>query len=814
MFQKTKTMFYRFLFIIKILLFSLFVSAGSGGDSDEDNDAGIDSLFNMSIEELTRVVVETGTYVGTEKIHVPASVTTITKAEILLTPATNIADLIEIYVPGATWVSNGEGVTIGIRGIISDRNYKMLLLVNGVNLNQKAHNGALLELDHWDLNDIESIEIIRGPGSVVYGPGAINGIVNIKTIKATDNGLKGFVNYNKTYRSKGGGFYHSVKRENYSLFLYNSIQSTQGSPDKLFLAANHYDVGWVGTDDFRDVSAYRKGVLSDNLADYENQPQIKSMLQLNFKHGFSAMIRYTQAGAVLRNGIKQKYVIGYDADTNYIFSDLVNGRQIQYKGLSSYIEKKSKINDNVDVKLRINYVNQLFNRNTIAPRKMPFNRYSQDLYYYQKFQRYANPTDAFYKNQYFSEQVLTPEIIGKYKSDKLDVAAGGSISFNHWDKPWGKTSDYFAAGEGYFRIVSDSATTLYHNFYDNGTPLERPEGWSTVTLSGFAEISFQATESMMFIASARYDKDTYSKSLFSPRIAVSYEINDKNLVKAIGQISNRINTAESMIYKNEFNVPAYPEKLTGGEIIYTRIQGKKLLLNVSSFYNRNEVIAWRDNEFGTVLLGTIDIAGSEAEMLYSNKFLTCGLNHSFTKQVSMSVEDTSTVMVTQTSSYFNLDTPFGIDEDRDTIKLRGSGNDLTNWSNHTTKLYANWKVFNRITLHLNSQFFWKYQGNQNYLDIYETAAENSTSQDYKGTISHFLERFDEVGLYKLNYKVNAAVHYRINNRIGVVLSGTNLTGSFKQYTYLMPHTKHPTFYNRVAFSKAPIALSIKVNAKL
>src|SRR5262245_27785896 len=78
--------------------------------------------------------------------NVPDSVTTITEEDIRLTPARNIYDLMEVYVPGALWMNHSEGPHMGIRGIISDRNTKFLLLVNGRNLNQNAHNGAADEL--------------------------------------------------------------------------------------------------------------------------------------------------------------------------------------------------------------------------------------------------------------------------------------------------------------------------------------------------------------------------------------------------------------------------------------------------------------------------------------------------------------------------------------------------------------------------------------------------------------------------------------------------------------------------------------------
>ena len=106
----------------------------------------------------------------------------IEKTEMIkFTPARNIYDLIEVYVPGAIWMIHEEGPHMGIRGIIVNRNYKYLLLLNGRNLNNKGHFGAKSELEAWDLNDIERIEIIRGPGSVTYGPGAVGGVINIIT---------------------------------------------------------------------------------------------------------------------------------------------------------------------------------------------------------------------------------------------------------------------------------------------------------------------------------------------------------------------------------------------------------------------------------------------------------------------------------------------------------------------------------------------------------------------------------------------------------------------------------------------------------
>jgi outer membrane cobalamin receptor len=83
-------------------------------------------------------------------------------------------------------MNHSVGPLPGLRGSLVDRPYKFLVNVNGVNVNIKAHYGARLELLNWELSDISRIEVIRGPGSVTYGPGAIGGVINIYTKTARE----------------------------------------------------------------------------------------------------------------------------------------------------------------------------------------------------------------------------------------------------------------------------------------------------------------------------------------------------------------------------------------------------------------------------------------------------------------------------------------------------------------------------------------------------------------------------------------------------------------------------------------------------
>jgi len=138
-------------------------------------------LVHLSFEELMKVKFNIGTITGMEQSKVPLSITTITAEDIKHTPARNIYDLIGIYVTDALWMNQSSGKHSGIRGIIINANYKFLLLVNGVNIGLKNHPGAISELVNWNLSDIESVDIVRGPGAVRYGPGAIAGVISITT---------------------------------------------------------------------------------------------------------------------------------------------------------------------------------------------------------------------------------------------------------------------------------------------------------------------------------------------------------------------------------------------------------------------------------------------------------------------------------------------------------------------------------------------------------------------------------------------------------------------------------------------------------
>ena len=75
-----------------------------------------DTQFSgMSLEDIFALP---GVVTAVSANRIPVWVTTITAEDIRMTPARNIYDLIEVYVPGSTFLVHHEGPHVGIRGIV------------------------------------------------------------------------------------------------------------------------------------------------------------------------------------------------------------------------------------------------------------------------------------------------------------------------------------------------------------------------------------------------------------------------------------------------------------------------------------------------------------------------------------------------------------------------------------------------------------------------------------------------------------------------------------------------------------------------
>ncbi len=118
----------------------------------------------------------------------PASVSIINREQIKMSGARTLNEVLTIYVPGFFTVEDQDDTIAGFRGFASDNNAKVLLLINGQNMNTEYFWGPPDSIiNGMNLEYIERIEVIRGPGSVTLGQGALLGVINIITKKAETN---------------------------------------------------------------------------------------------------------------------------------------------------------------------------------------------------------------------------------------------------------------------------------------------------------------------------------------------------------------------------------------------------------------------------------------------------------------------------------------------------------------------------------------------------------------------------------------------------------------------------------------------------
>jgi outer membrane receptor for ferrienterochelin and colicins len=134
------------------------------------------------VMDLDEVVVTASRY-EESIMDTPVSIEVIDQEEIEESNAQNLAELLDTYT-GVYIKDNGGQVgtkSVKIRGASSDQ---VLVLLDGVPYND-PHNGGL-DLSNVSAENIEKIEIIKGPASVIYGANAMGGVVNIITKEIED----------------------------------------------------------------------------------------------------------------------------------------------------------------------------------------------------------------------------------------------------------------------------------------------------------------------------------------------------------------------------------------------------------------------------------------------------------------------------------------------------------------------------------------------------------------------------------------------------------------------------------------------------
>jgi iron complex outermembrane receptor protein len=143
-------------------------------------------LKSLSLEELGNVEVVTFSKSPIELQDTPSALYVITSEDILRSGVTNVADALRLA-PGVE-VGRLSSTTwaVGIRGLQSNFSKSVLVLIDGRNVYTPLFAGVYWDVQDMSLDNIERIEVIRGPGGTIWGPNAANGVINIITKESAD----------------------------------------------------------------------------------------------------------------------------------------------------------------------------------------------------------------------------------------------------------------------------------------------------------------------------------------------------------------------------------------------------------------------------------------------------------------------------------------------------------------------------------------------------------------------------------------------------------------------------------------------------
>jgi iron complex outermembrane recepter protein len=148
--------------------------------------APTDDLDKISVDELFKVQVTSVGRKAQQLAKAPAAVFVLTAEDIRRSGATSIPEALQ-WVPGLTVLRvDGRSWVISARG--SARLYadKILMMIDGRSLYMPLFSGVIWDAVDVPMETIERIEVVRGPGAVMWGPNAVNGVINIITRKAQD----------------------------------------------------------------------------------------------------------------------------------------------------------------------------------------------------------------------------------------------------------------------------------------------------------------------------------------------------------------------------------------------------------------------------------------------------------------------------------------------------------------------------------------------------------------------------------------------------------------------------------------------------
>lgn len=686
----------------------------------------VDELLNLDVDQLANVQVnlpvETtpATLTETRANVVPAAITRISKEEIYRSGARSLNELLDIYVPSLQWVRHHWELShLGMRGIINDREDKYLLLVNGRIMNDKTHYGAASERFNVQLDDIHHVDVIRGPGSAVLGPGAVSMVISIYTDTAeTFQGTKavargGFIDEFSSLELKHGTEWQHADG---GVFLYGGIGSRDGADQRdaplVFGGSDPVPQVWDprlpangGTPPVYDgyqAGTYVRTPINNDHESFQGQLPIKAFADIIY-NDFEIWARYTRAG--------EQFAIAPAAGLHFDngFGSFVP--QQQHESGVQQVTVQSKYETEINENLRFlatlgwdssDFVRLLFNTPDVGPAEA------------------------------YNEQELNSRAIFISEMGDHQIAFGGE--FYH---------DWFGL-EGH---LIDSPAVI-------GRLGGAVNSWETRTYSILLEDQWQMSDDWTWFVGGRLDKNTYTPWMYSPRAALVWTPTETLAWKALLNRSVRMNFAEELRAQWISNgTLSDPEILRSYELRCESSPFKDFSWAASAFYLDLDALSWNQTTSTSSLIGNQTQWGLEAEFWLKRRYGNIIFSHSYIQLIDFTLFDPSTVTFISAAP-------------------NGFGNDLNAWSDHITKIALHRQVTDALSYDWSLRYYWGFPGS-------EDVNNRTTALAVPGSGTYVSEPGWKRP-WRESVFFNLGLAYQYNDHLRMRLDGYNLLGGFER----------------------------------
>lgn len=175
---KGKLMYKNFFRRLRLAVFTIFLACSFNAQAAD--------VLNMDLESLMQIKVTSAGRKEQNIMDTPAAIYVLSREDIADSGATSIPEVLRT-VPGLAVSRNSSGGwAVSSRGFHRTFSNKLLVQIDGRSVYTPAYSGVYWDMQNVLLEDVDRIEVIRGPGATLWGSNAVNGIINIITRQASD----------------------------------------------------------------------------------------------------------------------------------------------------------------------------------------------------------------------------------------------------------------------------------------------------------------------------------------------------------------------------------------------------------------------------------------------------------------------------------------------------------------------------------------------------------------------------------------------------------------------------------------------------